>query len=100
VYSLDKWHGCVDALRNFIKGWGRNVKGEYRRKMNELMEQIQYIDEEMLVQGGCVDDESWRKRYQLECELEKLMENEELYWQQRGERNGFWRGRTIQGFST
>jgi hypothetical protein len=67
VYSLDKWHGCVALLRNFLKGWGRNVRGDYRRKKNELMEQIQCIDGEMPAQGGGADAERWRKRYQLEC---------------------------------
>jgi hypothetical protein len=51
---------------------------------NELMKQIQYIDGEMNVLGRGADAERWRKRYQLECELEELMENKEMYWQQPG----------------
>jgi hypothetical protein len=53
---------------------------------NELMKQIQYIDGEMNVLGRGADAERWRKRYQLECELEELMENKEMYWQLPGGR--------------
>jgi hypothetical protein len=53
----------------------------------------------MNVLGRGADAERWRKRYQLECELEELMENKEMYWQQPGgERNGSRKGRTIQDF--
>jgi mannosylglycoprotein endo-beta-mannosidase len=83
AYSMDKWHGGVATLRNFLKGWGRNVRGEYRRRKKELMQQILKTDVEesegVSLQGGQLC-----RRYQLEAEMEKLMEAEEIYWQQRG----------------
>ena len=32
IYSLDKWHGLLGILRKKFKGWGDNLKGEFRRK--------------------------------------------------------------------
>jgi hypothetical protein len=32
AYSLDAWHGILANMRRFLKGWGQNVRGEYRRK--------------------------------------------------------------------
>lgn len=29
-YSLDKWHGCLQALRKFLKGWNLNLVGQQR----------------------------------------------------------------------
>lgn len=29
-YSLDKWHGCLQKLRQFLKDWNLNWKGEKR----------------------------------------------------------------------
>jgi mannosylglycoprotein endo-beta-mannosidase len=83
VYSMDKWHGGVETLRNFLKGWGRNVRGEYRRRKEELMQQIIEADVEESV-GMNLQGEQLCKRYQLEAEVERLMEAEEVYWQQRG----------------
>jgi hypothetical protein len=87
AYSLDKWHGCMAALRGFLKGWGRNVRGEYRRRRDDLIRQIQIIDVEWVGESP-LQEERIKQRYQLEEELEKVMEAEELYWKQRGGENG------------
>jgi hypothetical protein len=65
---MDKWHGGVATLRNFLKGWGRNIRGEYRRKKEELMQQILKTDVEesegMSLHGGsCAEDISWKRRW-------------------------------------
>jgi exonuclease III len=45
AYSLDRWHGGGgSALRNFLKGWRRNIRGDYKKERDELMRQIQDID--------------------------------------------------------
>jgi hypothetical protein len=38
AYSLDVWHGGLAALRQFLKGWGANLRGEYRRKKKSILE--------------------------------------------------------------
>jgi mannosylglycoprotein endo-beta-mannosidase len=86
AYSMDKWHGGVATLRNFLKGWGRNIRGEYKRRKQELLQQILKTDVEEPTGGQLC------RRYQLEEEVEKLMEAEEIYWQQRG--GGEW---TLEG---
>jgi hypothetical protein len=69
AYSMDKWHGGVATLRNFLKGWGRNIRGEYKRKKKEeLMQQILKTDieesEGMSLHGGsCAEDISWKRRW-------------------------------------
>jgi hypothetical protein len=32
------------SLRTFLKGWGRNIRGDYKKERDELMRQIQAID--------------------------------------------------------
>jgi hypothetical protein len=68
AYSMDKWHGGVATLRNFLKGWGRNVRGEYKRRKEELMQQIIKADVEEL-EGMNLQGEQLCKRYQLEAEV-------------------------------
>lgn len=31
VYSINKWHCAVASLRQFLKGWGGNIKGEMKK---------------------------------------------------------------------
>jgi len=82
AYSLDKWHGNLVMLRQFLKGWGANIRGDYRREKEALLQQLREIDEKVNV--GDTDPILMRSRYKEE-ELEKLMEAEELYWQRRGD---------------
>ena len=37
AYSLDKWHGNISMLRKFLKGWGDNMRGGYRRQKENLL---------------------------------------------------------------
>jgi hypothetical protein len=78
-------------LRNFLKGWGRNIRGECNRKREDIMRQIQEMDESG-VNDGHNQDERLKLTYQLEEELEKVMEAEEIYLKQRG--GGKW---TLEG---
>jgi hypothetical protein len=68
AYSMDKWHGGVATLRNFLKGWGRSIRGEYRRRKEELLQQILEMDVEdsegMSLQGGnYAEDINWKRRW-------------------------------------
>jgi hypothetical protein len=45
------------------------------------------------------DNKLWDERYQLEADHENIYKVEELFWQQRGEENGFWKVMPTQHFS-
>ena len=30
AYSMDRWRGQLSKLRQFLKGWGNNLRGEFR----------------------------------------------------------------------
>jgi hypothetical protein len=82
AYSLDVWHGGLAALRQILKGWGANLRGEYKRKKKSILEKIQDIDRRG--EGSESAEEVIKERHHLEGDLEKAMEEEETYWQQRG----------------
>lgn len=81
-YSLDKWHKKICRLRSFLKGWGGNLKGEHKRIKEEIRLQIRLLDE-LDMEGG-LKEAQYEERYRLEEELEDILAEEELYWQQRG----------------
>jgi hypothetical protein len=43
-YSLDIWHGCLQALRKFLKGWNLNLLGSQRMVKTMVTKRIQEID--------------------------------------------------------
>jgi hypothetical protein len=46
-----------------------------------LLEKIKYMDEKAETQG--LSEEEWRRRYDLEGEMEEILEYEEQIWRQR-----------------
>ena len=43
AYSLDKWHGLISNLRQMLKGWGNNLRGDFRRKKEDLLVKIKAL---------------------------------------------------------
>jgi hypothetical protein len=62
-----------------LKGWGINIRGDYRRGGGELLSKIQKQDKEGYEEKGGWDKSKWNLRLSLENKLESLMRAEELY---------------------
>lgn len=45
AYSVRKWHTITSSLRQFLKGWGGNIKGENKRLKEDILYQIREITE-------------------------------------------------------
>jgi len=58
------------------------LRGDFRRKKDRLLHRIREIDD--LESLGYSYQEHDLERNQLELELEELLQEEGLYWQQRG----------------
>jgi hypothetical protein len=43
-YSLNNWHGFLQKLRQFLRGWNLNLKREQRAKRELLIKRIQELD--------------------------------------------------------
>lgn len=82
TYSLDRWQDKVGSLRRFLKGWGGNLKGDFKRRKEEVEIQIRNMDSIEQYEG--LTDVQYQERYRLEEELESIITEEQIYWQQRG----------------
>ena len=61
-----------------MRGWGDNIRGEFRRKKKLLQAKIELLDAKS--QDGW-SSEVMEERRSIESDLEKIFEDEELYWQ-------------------
>jgi len=86
----------VAGLRQFLKGWENNIRGEYIRNKKEILGKIQAIDIQLMENDDqiCLS----RERARLEQQLELIMEAEEIYWQQRGSEKWTLEGDANTGF--
>lgn len=80
--AIDMWQTMMSKLRQFLRGYGANVRGEYGRRKKELLDNIKAFD--VRAENKVVKARDWERRYDLEKELVKLYKMEELYWQRRG----------------
>lgn len=60
AYSLDKWHGGVCGLRQYLKGWGNNLRGEYKREKARQLAEIEEIDKKL--NSGVGGGGRWRRK--------------------------------------
>ena len=74
------WGDLLSAT--ISKRMGGNLRGEYKRNKNDMQSQIQILDD--LMEAKATDEELNKKRLQLEVELEKIMEAEEILATKRG----------------
>lgn len=44
AYSLDKWHGGLCGLRQYLRGWSNNIRGDYKRAKLRLTKEMEDID--------------------------------------------------------
>lgn len=78
--AVDVWHTYSSSLRQYLKGWGSNQRGEYKRRKMEQMSKIEQMD--IAAEQGDLTLEMWEERYKLEYLMEELFNEEEIYWQQ------------------
>jgi hypothetical protein len=72
--------GC--QLKEVSKRLGANVRGDYKKRRKKLLDRIQEIDK--IVEDTTLESDLISERCKLEGELEKIMDDEESYWQRRG----------------
>lgn len=77
TYSLDRWHGCLQALRKYLKGWNIQLVGSQRANKISITKRIEEID--IIAESRLLDIKEWDERIELEVQLEELNNLEEIY---------------------
>jgi hypothetical protein len=77
----DYWKRMKKQLRQLSSGMGANLDGQKKKEKKELLDKIKCMDEKAEIWG--LTDKEWRRRYELEGEMEEILEYEEEIWRQR-----------------
>jgi hypothetical protein len=70
------------GLRQYLRGWSKNIGKEQHTLKLQLLGQIKQLDEEADSTGH--EEEGWAFRYHIEDQLVNIYKLEEEYWRQRG----------------
>lgn len=84
-YSLDIWHGCLQSLRKFLRGWNLKEIGKQKIVKMDMSKRIVEIDS--LAEHRLLTLDEWEQRIELENKLEDLSRLEDLQWKQKAGKN-------------
>lgn len=84
-YSLNVWHGCLQLLRKYLRGWNLRLIGQQRATKINLAKRIEEND--IIVETRLLSFQEWEERIQIEKDLESFELMEELHWKQRANKN-------------
>jgi hypothetical protein len=81
VTSMQRWQNKMRRLRQFLRGWAKNLNGAYKKEKQELLRKAEELDKkaesQLLRQRECDLKQSIHER------LNQLLWVEELRWFQR-----------------
>lgn len=84
-YSLDIWHGCIQSLRKFLRGWNLNKLGVQRKIREGKVARIGEID--IIAEHRLLSNQEWEERVNLDSKLEEMDRGEDLQWKQKVGKN-------------
>lgn len=80
-YSLNTWHGCLQALRQYLRGWNMKKNGEQKTVKLNFSRRVEEID--VIAEERLLFVEEWEERISLEARLEEMLNWVELQWKQK-----------------
>lgn len=82
-YSLHIWHGCLQSMRKYLRGWSLQLLGDQRKGKVDLSQRIQELDK--IAESRLLSIQEWEERIEIEVTLENINSNraEELQWKQK-----------------
>jgi hypothetical protein len=90
AYSLDIWHGCLQSLRKYVRGWSLRIAGHQKEIVRGISSRIEEID--VLAEKKLLTMDEWEERIDLEENLDRINTIEELQWKQKAGKNWILRG--------
>jgi hypothetical protein len=82
---MQKWQNKIRRLRQFLRGWAKNMKGAYKKEKQELLRRAEELDKK--AESQLLSQHEWDLRQCIKYRLAQLLREEELRWFQRAKTN-------------
>jgi hypothetical protein len=79
--SLQKWQNKIRRLRQFLKGWAKNMRRAYKKEKQELMRKADELDRK--AESVLLTQQELDLKQSVKNRLMQLLREEELKWFQR-----------------
>lgn len=89
-YSLDRWHECLQSLRQFLRGWELKNAGARKTAKLEITKRVEMIDK--IAEERLLTMEEWEERISLDFKIEEMAKWDEAQWKQKDGKNWVMQG--------
>lgn len=80
--NLDKWMIKEKRVKSYLKRWGNQSKGDEKKKLKVgLQEELLFL--ENIEENGMLNCDQLNRKTEIQKKLMSLLEQEELYWNER-----------------
>jgi hypothetical protein len=78
---MQRWQNKIRRLRQYLRGWAKNMNGAYKKEKQELMRKAEELDK--LAESQLLSQRDWDLKQSIHERLNQLLREEELKWFQR-----------------
>jgi hypothetical protein len=79
--SMQRWQNKIRRLRQFLRGWAKNMNGAYKKEKQELLRMAEELDKK--AESQLLSQREWDLKQSIHERLNQLLREEELKWFQR-----------------
>lgn len=78
---LERWQRKIRRLRQFLRGWAKNITGAYKKEKKELLDKLDTLDKK--AEHTILNEFELNVKHVLNDRLAELLREEEIKWYQR-----------------
>jgi hypothetical protein len=78
---MQRWQNKIRRLRQFLRGWAKNMNGAYKKEKHELLRKVKELDKK--AESQLLSQQEWDLKQSVRVRHTQLLREEELKWFQR-----------------
>jgi hypothetical protein len=78
---LERWQAKIRRLRQYLRGWAKNLSGAYKKEKKALLDKLDELDKK--AENSSLVEPELNLKHVLNERLAELLREEELKWYQR-----------------
>ena len=78
---VERWQAKIWRLRQYLRGWAKNVSGTYKKEKKELLDKLDELDKK--AENLLLNETELNLKHVLSERLAELLREEEVKWYQR-----------------
>jgi signal recognition particle GTPase len=94
---MQRWQNKVRRLRQFLRGWAKNMNGSYKKEKQELLRKAEELDKK--AESQLLSQRERDLKQSIHERITQLLREEEIKWSQRAKTTKILKGITIRSIS-